>query len=281
MPPDAGCAAMTAGPHRRGRRDNGLHASEYAVAGDVDPRVGEHLLDVLGLAGIAAYLQPTADLHPVIRTTTLPSRPIDRLYVDRAHLSEAREYLAELGPAAHPSTGADTPPRDPTAPPPSPPTVTDEQTEAAWAQIIASYDAPADAPIPPWPVEEDVSDPPASAEADTSDEPADEPAPKGEWRGGRADLLDTLDAEDEEGYKPPPPPPIPRPSGYAVLGVLAIAVGLVICIRPDLLSVLGLGDGGALTIGFVCLLAGFVTLIIRLRPGNDPDDDDEDDGAVV
>ncbi|MGA8113743.1 MAG: DUF308 domain-containing protein, partial [Actinocatenispora sp.] len=84
---------MSPGPHRHGRRDNGLHASEYAIAGDVDPRVGEHLLDVLGLAGIAAYLQPTADLHPVTRTTTLPSRPIDSLFVDRAHLGEARDYL--------------------------------------------------------------------------------------------------------------------------------------------------------------------------------------------
>ena len=36
-------------------------------------------------------------------------------------------------------------------------------------------------------------------------------------------------------------PPIPRPSRYAVLGVLAIAVGLLVCIRPDLLSVFGLG----------------------------------------
>jgi len=267
---------MTAGPHRRGRRDNGLHASEYAVAGDVDPRVGEHLLDVLGLAGIAAYLQPTADLHPVIRTTTLPSRPIDRLYVDRAHLDDARAYLAELGPAAYPATGADAPPRDPTAPPPA--TVTDEATDAAWAQIVAAFDTPADAPVPPWPVDEDVSDPPAGTEPEPAREPAaDKPV---EWRAGRADLLDTLDAEDNEGYKPPPPPPIPRPSRYAVLGVLAIAFGFVICIRPELIGVFGLGDGGAMTVGFGFLLAGFVTLIIRLRPGDD-EDDDSDDGAVV
>ena len=89
---------MTSGGARRGRRDNGLVAAAYAAAGDVDPRVGEHLLDVLGLRGIAAYLQPASDLHPVTRTTTLPSRPTDRLYVDRAHLETAREYLAQLGP---------------------------------------------------------------------------------------------------------------------------------------------------------------------------------------
>ncbi|MGH3740001.1 MAG: DUF308 domain-containing protein, partial [Micromonosporaceae bacterium] len=33
---------MTEKPLRRGRRDNGLNAHEYAVAADVDPRVGEH-----------------------------------------------------------------------------------------------------------------------------------------------------------------------------------------------------------------------------------------------
>ena len=84
---------MTAGGARRGRRDNGIDASDYAVAGDVDPRVGEHLLDVLGASGIAAYLQPTADLNPILRATTLPARPTDRLYVDRTQLETARDFL--------------------------------------------------------------------------------------------------------------------------------------------------------------------------------------------
>src|SRR5437016_2493973 len=60
---------MSAGPARPGRRDNGLTAAAYAAVGDVDPRVGEHLLDVLAAAGIAAYLQPSSDLHPITRTT--------------------------------------------------------------------------------------------------------------------------------------------------------------------------------------------------------------------
>ena len=95
---------MSAGGARRGRRDNGLVAAAYAVAGDVDPRVGEHLLDVLALRGIAAYLQPAADLHPVTRTTTLPSRPTDRLFVDRAHLDTARSFMAQLAPEAAPDS---------------------------------------------------------------------------------------------------------------------------------------------------------------------------------
>ena len=67
-----------------GRRDNGLDAADYAAAGDVDPRVGEHLLDVLAAGGIAAYLQPSADLNPITRTTTLPGPP-DRPALRRPH----------------------------------------------------------------------------------------------------------------------------------------------------------------------------------------------------
>ena len=112
---------MTAGGARRGRRDNGLDASEYAVAGDVDPRVGEHLLDVLAAGGIAAYLQPSADLNPVTRTTTVPSRPVDRLYVDRSHLRTARDYLTQLADESATDRARDDEP----------------DIEAEWARIVA------------------------------------------------------------------------------------------------------------------------------------------------
>ena len=43
---------------RRGRRDNGLDAAAFVPLVDVDPRVGEHLLDVLASAGVPAFLEP-------------------------------------------------------------------------------------------------------------------------------------------------------------------------------------------------------------------------------
>lgn len=104
---------MPAGGPRRGRRDNGLSAAAYAIVGDIDPRVGEHLLDVLGASGIAAYLQPSADLHPVTRTTTLPARPTDRLYADREHLDTAKDYFAQLTSESAASETLDTLPRPP------------------------------------------------------------------------------------------------------------------------------------------------------------------------
>ncbi|WP_200209684.1 DUF308 domain-containing protein [Micromonospora coerulea] len=283
---------MSAGGARRGRRDNGLDASEYAVAGDVDPRVGEHLLDVLAAGGIAAYLQPSADLNPVTRTTTVPSRPVDRLYVDRSHLTTARDYLTQLA-----DEGTPEPPRD------------EPDIEAEWARIVAGFHTAPTTGSHPWPAAEDVDDP-----VDPS-EPAGGTAPRGgaEESGGptatdvrrlpyAADIsgisvsrgrqdepslldgLDTFGADlpgdaDEEGhYTPPPPPPLPRFSKYTVVGVLAIVVGFVLFLSPTVLRVV---DTSVVTLlGFTGILAGFVTLVWRLRPG-DTDDHDPDDGAVV
>jgi hypothetical protein len=163
----------------RGRRDNGLDAPEYAAAADVDPRVGEHLLDVLGLAGIAAYLQPSADLHPVTRTTTLPNRPTDRLFVDRQHLAEAREVIGrlDLGTGSDAGTGAEAgaEPASAATPAEGPGSGSasrrrrreDVDIDAAWREILESWDAPAVEPPAPG---SRTGPPPAGA---GPDEPAD------------------------------------------------------------------------------------------------------------
>jgi hypothetical protein len=187
-------AQVSVGDARHGRRDNGLVAAEYAAAGDVDPRVGEHLLDVLALDGIAAYLRPSTDLHPVTRSTMLPSRPTDRLFVDRAYVATARDYLSRLAGDAEQSDddsdataemdessartddgGAD----DSQAPDPVAPVVrrmsepTSDEVDRAWAEIIAGYEAtapstsvaPTDSPLP------DIAKPdttkPETAKSDT------------------------------------------------------------------------------------------------------------------
>ncbi|NES12321.1 MULTISPECIES: DUF308 domain-containing protein [Micromonospora] len=279
---------MSAGGPRRGRRDNGLDAAEYAVAGDVDPRVGEHLLDVLAAGGIAAYLQPSADLNPVTRTTTVPARPVDRLYVDRSHLTTARDYLTQLA-----DEGAPEPPRD-----------DEPDIEAEWARIIAGFHTAPAAGNHPWPAAEDVDDPvdptgPTGTAGTRTDEPAGPTATDvrrlpyaadvsgisvGRGRPDEPSLLDGLDTfgadlpDDEEHYTPPPPPPLPHFSKYAVVGVLCIVVGFLLFLSPTLLPVT---DPSVVTLlGFTGILAGFVMLIWRLRPG-DSDEQDPDDGAVV
>ncbi|GGL96897.1 MULTISPECIES: DUF308 domain-containing protein [Micromonospora] len=274
---------MSAGGARRGRRDNGLDASEYAVAGDVDPRVGEHLLDVLAAGGIAAYLQPSADLNPVTRTTTVPARPVDRLYVDRSHLRTARDYLTQLADEATPER-----PRD-----------DEPDIDAEWARIVAGYHDTPTVDRRPWPAAEDVDDEPAGGPSRaTVDDTAAPTATDvrrlpyagdisgislGRDRSDEPSLLEGLDTfgahlpdDDNDRYHPPPPPPLPRVSKYAAVGVLAIVLGFVLFLFPWLLPV----DRSVVTLlGFTGILAGFVTLIWRLRPGDA--EDDPDDGAVV
>ena len=278
---------MSAGGARRGRRDNGLDAADFAVAGDVDPRVGEHLLDVLGAGGIAAYLQPSSDLNPVTRTTTMPPRPVDRLYVDSAHLETAKGYLAKLAAEEQP------------------PRVNghDADVDAAFSQIVARFDAEVDTTTaPPWPAAESLPpDDPTAGRAATAAPPPDPTRPPQDtptvtrrpsaasFSGvsvNEPSLLDGLDTfgadlpddpSDDEGYTPPPPPPLPRISKFAVAGVLGIVVGFVLFLFPGIVPV----DRGIVTVaGFLAILAGFVTLVSRLRHGND-DDVDPDDGARV
>jgi uncharacterized membrane protein HdeD (DUF308 family) len=61
------------------------------------------------------------------------------------------------------------------------------------------------------------------------------------------------------------------------LGIAGIVAGLIIFINPGVLPV---GEATALLLGFCAILTGFVTLIWRLRPGDD-EDGDSDDGAKV
>lgn len=264
-----------AGRPARGRRDNGLDARDFVPLIDVDPRVGEHLLDVLALAGIAAYLQPSSDLNPIVQSTTLPSRPTDRLWADRRYANEARNLLAQH---EHEVAGTVDEHDDPEP---------DLDIDAAWEQIVASYDATPET-APSWPATEDTDDG-RSSSTDTSPAKlirADHLRPIGPPAPGPRDhaLAEPQDDDDlvdsdepDEGYTPPPPPPLPKPSGHVVLGVVAILLGFVFFFRPDLL---GIGEDLTTVLGIIGVLGGAGTLVYQLREGWSRDDD-PDDGAVV
>ncbi|MCW2524997.1 MAG: uncharacterized protein JWO63_3332 [Frankiales bacterium] len=74
-------------PAHRGRRDNGLDSEKFSPVADVDPRLADHLLDVLGLREVPAYVEPAPASSPAVA---------DRLYVASHQTSEAREVLAAL-----------------------------------------------------------------------------------------------------------------------------------------------------------------------------------------
>ena len=130
----------------RGRRDNGLDAALWSPLRDVDPRIGEHLLDVLSVAGIAAYLEPSADVEPYTRTVSLPSPPSDRLFVDRARRREARglvdEHVAQDTATLDREAQAPDPPSPARASGPERATVRpDLDEDAEWARIVAAFEA--------------------------------------------------------------------------------------------------------------------------------------------
>ncbi|MGY1711593.1 hypothetical protein ACI8AC_19000 [Geodermatophilus sp. SYSU D00758] len=188
------------GPRRgRGRRDNGLDAALWSPLRDVDPRVGEHLLDVLREAGIAAYLEPSADVEPYTRTVSLPSPPTDRLFVDRARVGEGRALVDQHADEHVPERT-----RAPRASRP------DVDEDAEWARIVAAFEAEHGRTV--------------GGEADA---PAPVPA--------EPDLLDL----PEEHYEPPPPPPVPAPSPASLYAVLLVAAGAVLVFAPRLVGLSG------------------------------------------
>ena len=230
-------------PGGRGRRDNGLDATLWSPLRDVDPRVGEHLLDLLATQGIAAYLEPAADVGPYTRTVFLPSPPSDRLYVDRTRRGDARALLAQHADALVepvPTSSAATPPGD-----------RDDGTDAEFARIVAAFEAE-HGPSAASPAEEPRNDPP--------------PPP------AELSVLDALDAQ--EHYEPPPPPPLPTLAPTTLYALLLIAAGVLLVVRP---GTVGLTVDVGLVLGAAAVIGAVVLLVSHMRDRSD----DGDDGAVV
>jgi hypothetical protein len=307
------------GDARYSRRDNGLVAAEYAPAGDVDPRVGEHLLDILARDGIAAYLRPSSDQHPITRSTTLPQRPVDRLYVDRAHVATARDHLARLAreeaaaaaraPAADVSrdtrTGPDTTLTGPdsltgldaltgrdtlTGPVPNPrgtgpglrASGAGEPSPEEVDRAFAEIVAGFGATTAP----DAVTGRPDGTESTSGlairpDRQRREPEQAPEERS-LLDALDTFGADlpdDDPGEFVPPEPP---PVPRPALPTVLAVIGVVGGLAVFLQPRLlsFLAESLAMFVGFAMVVAGSAALVWRLRPGSD-DDHDPDQGARV
>jgi hypothetical protein len=139
---------MDAEGGRRGTRDNGLRCAGYTPVADLDPRVVDSLLTTLRDEGIAAYAAPTPATAGGAMELRLPSRPIDRLWVDDAQVARAKDLVdRESGERAEPE---------------------DIDFESAWQQVLASLQATPGDTTPSWPEEE-----PATL-LDDSYDPADE-----------------------------------------------------------------------------------------------------------
>src|SRR5690348_3465372 len=256
-------------------RDNGFVARHYLPLADLDPRLAEAMLEVLRAESIAAYVEPSTGRIGGYLEVHLPGRPHDRLWVDREQRDRAAALLSEhtsasalpaapaekAGPAEDPVPFEEAVPvLEPAAEEPAVPTIED-----AWAQLVANYDAPSAAAVPPWPVSEDVAEPTWSP-YDLVDgqetlpleglSPSDSPSPvprrivrpadlggvapsipvepRGE-RSGRGEELPTSGEYDplsilDEHFVPPTPPPAPALRSTTKVAILAMVAGFALLI---------------------------------------------------
>lgn len=244
---------MTA-PAHRGRRDNGLVSETFSPVADVDPRLADHLLDVLGLRAIPAYVEPSPASNPVVA---------DRLFVASNQTGAARavvndladELGIEVARSGHPG-----------------PDRTSEQDLMAGPDLMQGIDTNAEfaAIIAGMPeLDRPLSD---SATAFFDDVPD---AVRAFGHGGLVHTGSEVHDDVVEHFVPPPAPPLPRFSAGAVAAVLLVLLGIAIIAAGDLV---GMPADLPLPLGVVFVLFGGTLLFLRLR---DEPRDDSDDGAVV
>ena len=286
-------------PPPRGRRDNGLHSAEWGALVDLDPRLSEALLDRLAAVGVPAYVEPAAGaVDTVSRAVALPKRPLDRLWVDPTRADEARSVvgaevadltalLAEQDPGATAHGFVQPVPRTAATKVLSPPPLPERPAPAAidpddaFAQIVAGWESSSDAPVPPWPVSEDLDDPgPRPEEAETSRRlrRRTDPIASHHAEDALPAWLEPAALEDEGHYVPPPPPPVPKVRRNTVGALAALTVGLVLVFAPNLIGQLqsvGLG-----VVGIALMVGGAGALVWHMRDAP-PTDSGPDDGAVV
>lgn len=260
----------------------------------MDPRVGEDLLETLRDLGVAAYLEPKTTNDPYLLATSLPSPPLDRLWVDR----EARERAAEaldqpdlehapassLSAQGHGSSRTDGTRNERFE-------LNNADVDARFAELIAGFGAASDVPDRPTATTTSIISAPTVAEDDDEvghddldadelledeEEPAAESAPAQSviWRGPTGGLGPAAH-DPAEHYNPPDPPPVRWPSVQAQLGILVIIVGAALLFFPAILSLSG---DASVILGVLGIAGGTWLLIQRMR--RTPLEDD-DDGAIV
>jgi hypothetical protein len=261
-------------------RSNGLDAPRFTRLVDLDPQLATAVLDVLRTYGIAAYAAPVTGAKGGYLDVHLPDRPIDRISVDADKAEQARTVLtAEL-----PALQADLEGPDDDAPDRTPPAGTPED-DAAWAAIVAAYEASPDAPVPPWPAQEDLADPSARDDAARSHRllrRADlELGDLGLGPTGPDVVEEKARRRADSGHDrfvPPPPPPLPEVDRITKLAWAGVLGG------PGYLVLAAIVDHSTIRrfamLAVVAFVAGFVTLVARMKD-RPPTDSGPDDGAVV
>jgi hypothetical protein len=255
-------------------RGNGLSAEAYIAVADLDPRTADLLLAELAERGVAAYAADSPDPGP--------RGQVDRLYVDASAEEVVRSMIdrqldgtgGSSGPGAGSAAGTDDP--------------GELDIDSAFADIVAGFhqtDAPG---VGRWSADEDLDGGPGVPGAPGVPGSPAAPRPLTGPTSSHVGWDDVLRPEPmrspeaaepvdpEDRYIPPPPPPLPRGDRVSRAAWAAVIGG------PGLLFAAAIFgwqlDPMVLLVAAAAFLAGFVTLVARLK---DRPDEDGDDGAVV
>lgn len=258
-------------------RDNGLTASAYTSMGGIDPLVAEPVLAALAEAGIAAYAvtpgEPQSTTSTAVDSSTsgtgetesegdVPKKAdvdapekaeqvaagLDEIFVDADSSEQARRVIDRSA------------------------------EDAEWKSLVEQFNAPSApghsaTPVPRWPVSEDVDEnsyeplidvPAGLIVGDTDEDPPEEPPAR------RTD-------DPHDHFVPPEPPRGPRLDWISRAAWLGLFGGPALLILAALFD---FGTGRITTIAVVGFIAGFLTLVIRMKDRLPPEDT-PDDGAVV
>jgi hypothetical protein len=147
-----------------------------------------------------------------------------------------------------------------------------EDVDAAFAEIVAGLER--DGMGVRWPEDQPATRQDTSAAEETRpiepQSPAAPPAVGSGWRTADKEW-DWAAASDHEHYVPPEPPPFPRPRPLTVLAVVLIVIGIGLLAFP---TAIGLEYGVATPLAIIALTSGVGWLLLRMRHGPPPSDDD-------
>lgn len=227
-------------------------SNTFAPLADVSPDVVQSVLDALLYEHIIAFAK------------TLPANaPTARIFVEKRSLPVARVILGNRMPHLANNIIADsTPSRSAIS------DLSTDDVDSAWNQLVHDLQ---ESTIPPESIDaaDTDSDPPGSGLSARLVRSSQAPGPRDFSLPDSDELL-----EPEDGFIPPEPPPLPRPNhpadkwGWgAIIGGPLLLIGATTTGLPTWI-------GG---VGVAAFLAGFVTLVARMRD----DRDSGDDGAVV
>jgi len=249
--------------------DNGIPAVSYVPLLELDPPLAGQVLSLLADAGVAAYVEPAQGERGPYQDVHLPERVSVVLRVDRSRVEQARAVVSAELPQLRAAFLADSAARDDRS------GLASTEVDAAWARIVAGYDAPAD-PVGRWSAAEDVDEdePPARSGLSRRLVRRSDPQPDSGWDDGWDEPPD----DPDDHYVPPPPPPLPKADGITRLAWAGVVGGPALIL---LIAVLGIAIEPVFVLLAVLAFCGGVGTLVWRMADRPRQDDGWDDGAVV